>query len=200
MLEKNCPIEVFADKLRRRSSEDQSYAQGDSSNLSPRQLIDINNRAAEALAKEMGLWIDFSDVCNLGTPAPSGMENEVYLNSKGNLVYKVNNLMLSHSVGELLNRLMLHNAYFPQTRYDLYGFTGFGRGSIYPIIVQDYIEDVTYATPEDIDIYMSNLGFHQVGEARYSDGTIEIFDLRPRNVLKDQYGDIYVVDADFKVI
>lgn len=79
MLEKNCPIEVFADKLRRRSSEDQSYAQGDSSNLSPRQLIDINNLAAEALAKEMGLWLDFSDVCNLGTPAPSGMENEVYL-------------------------------------------------------------------------------------------------------------------------
>ncbi len=200
MLEKNCPIEVFADKLRRRSSEDQSNAQGDSSKLSPRQLIDVNNRAAEALAKEMGLWLDFSDVCNLGTPAPSGMENEVYLNNEGNLVYKVNNLMLSHSVGEFLNRLMLHNAYFPQTRYDLYGFTGFGRGSIYPIIVQDYIEDVTYATPEDIDLYMSKLGFHQVGEARYSDDTIEIFDLRPRNVLKDQDGDIYVVDADFRVI
>lgn len=200
MLEKNCAIEVFADKLRRRSSEDQSNAQGDSSKLSPSQLIDIDNSAAEALAKEMGLWLDFMEISNLGMPAPSGMENEVYLNSEGNLVYKVNNLMLSHSVSEFLNRLLLHNAYFPQTRYDLYGFTGFGRGSIYPIVVQDYIKDVTYASPEDIDAYMNNLGFNNIGEARYSDGTIEILDLRPRNVLKDQNGDLYVVDADFKVI
>ena len=112
MLEKNCAIEVFADKLRRRSSEDQSNAQGDSSKLSPSQLIDIDNSAAEALAKEMGLWLDFMEISNLGMPAPSGMENEVYLNSEGNLVYKVNNLMLSHSVSEFLNRLLLHNAYF----------------------------------------------------------------------------------------
>lgn len=200
MLTKNIPIEVFTDKLRRRSREDQSYAQRDSASLSSRQLIDLESRTVESLAKELGIWLDFSDVSRLGTPAPSGMENEVYLNNEGNLVYKVNNLMLSHSVGELLNRVLLHNYYFPQTRYDLYGFTGFGHGSVYPILVQDYIDDVTYATVEDIDFYMTSLGFHQVGEAQYANEVVEIKDLRPRNVLKDRNGDLYVIDADFKAL
>lgn len=200
MLTNQCPIEVFADKLRRRSAENQIHASRDSAALSSGQLIDIDKEAAESLAKEMGLWIDFSEVFELGIPAPSGMENEVYLSRDENTLYKVNNLMLSHSVSDLLSRVMLHNAFFPQTRYDLYGFTGFGRGSVYPILSQQYIKQVTYATPEEIDSYMQKMGFHNVGEARYANQVVVISDLRPRNVLKNSEGDIWVVDADFKVL
>lgn len=195
-----CPIEVFANKLRRRSEEAQSSARGAEATLSERQIIDIDNRCAEILAKEMGLWLDFSRIFDLGSPAPSGMENDVYLSKDGSTIYKVNNLMLSRSVSLLLNRLLLHNAYFPQTRYDLYGFTGFGNGSVYPIISQQYIKEVVHATPEEINHYMDLFGFTDSGPGKYTDGIIEIQDLFPRNVLTNKEGDFWVVDADFKVL
>ncbi|MCH5243726.1 MAG: hypothetical protein J1F29_02385 [Lentimicrobiaceae bacterium] len=45
---------------------------------------------------------------------------------------------------------------------------------------------------------MSRLGFHKTEDYTYSNNEITIADLRPRNVLKDSNGDIYVIDAGFK--
>lgn len=198
MFKEGCRIEVFADELRRRSEENQRNAQSNSTTLSERCIIDIDNSTAENLAKEKNLWIDISEVVNLGTPAPSGVENEVYLNKKGNLVYKVNNLMTSRCVSDFLQRILLHNSIFPQTGYELYGFTGFGNGNIYPILKQSYIFDSVYATPVEIDTYMSALDFDKVDEATFTNGEIIISDLYPRNVLKDKDGDLFVVDAEFR--
>jgi len=50
-----------------------------------------------------------------------------------------------------------------------------------------------------IDTYMSALGFiktERVGG--FTNGTYETWDLLPRNVLVDDEGDIYVVDAEIK--
>lgn len=200
MLAKNCPIEIFASECKRRSTENAKNASGNQIALSERQLIDIDNKTAEDLAKEKYLWVEFSEIMSLGVPAPSGVENDVYLNDETNVVYKVNNLMTSKNVSAFLERIILHNTVFPQTRYDLYGFTGFGNGSIYPIIVQDYIANATHATPDEIKEYMVNLGFVSCGKASFSNGYIEVSDLHPRNVLKDSDGDLYVVDAEFKTI
>lgn len=200
MLAKNCQIEVYAGKLRRRSEENCRNAQGDRTSLSDFKVTEIVNASAYSLAKEMELWLNFQDVVKLGIPIPSGVENDVYLSEDGNTVYKVNNLMLSHSVLNLLDRLILHNSIFPQTRYELYGFTGFGSNSIYPILQQDYIKDVTFSTPEDIKDYMESLGFQETAEASFSNEDIVISDLYPRNVLKDLNGDLYVVDANYRIL
>lgn len=200
MFKEGCRIEVFADELRRRSAENQRNAQSNSTTLSERRLIDIDNSTAENLAKEKNLWIEFSEVITLGTPAPSGVENDVYLNKQGNFVYKVNNLMTSRCVSDFLQRIMLHNSIFPQTGYELYGFTGFGNGNVYPILKQNYIFDTEYATPIEIDTYMSALDFEKVDEATFTNGEIVVSDLHPRNVLKDKDGDLYVVDAEFKKV
>ena len=200
MFKEGCRIEVFADELRRRSAENQRNAQSNSTTLSERRLIDIDNSTAENLAKEKNLWIDFSEVLTLGTPAPSGVENDVYLNKQGNFVYKVNNLMTSRCVSDFLQRIMLHNSIFPQTGYELYGFTGFGNGNVYPILKQNYIFDAEYATPIEIDTYMSALDFEKVDEATFTNGEIFVSDLHPRNVLKDKDGDLYVVNAEFKKV
>ena len=200
MFKEGCRIEVFADELRRRSAENQRNAQSNSTTLSERRLIDIDNSTAENLAKEKNLWIDFSEVLSLGTPAPSGVENDVYLNKQGNFVYKVNNLMTSLCVSDFLQRIMLHNSIFPQTGYELYGFTGFGNGNVYPILKQNYIFDAEYATPIEIDTYMSALDFEKVDEATFTNGEIIVSDLHPRNVLKDKDGDLYVVDAEFRKV
>lgn len=106
--------------------------------------------------------------------------------------------MTSKSVTGLLNRLLIHNSIFPQTSYELYGFTGFGNGSIYPILRQDYIINATYATPIEIETYMAALGFQKINDSTFTNNEIIVSDLFPRNVLKDIDGDIFVVDAEFK--
>ena len=155
---------------------------------------------AEALARRKGMWMEFSQISTLGTPFPSGVENDVYLNPKGNVIYKVNNLMTSKTLLSLFERLILHNSIFPQTGYLLKGFTGFGNGSIYPILRQDFIPNEREATPIEIDMYMSALGFQRIAEAKYSNGSVEVSDLHPRNVLRDSEGDLYVIDAEFKQV
>ena len=109
MFKEGCRIEIFADELRRRGEENKRNAQSDSAALSERGIIDLDNSTAEKLAKEKNIWIDISEIVNLGTPAPSGMENEVYLNQQGNYVYKVNNLMTSRCVSAFLQRIMLQS-------------------------------------------------------------------------------------------
>lgn len=198
LLEGDSRIEEALAECRRRGAQDAGNAQAVSGTLSERQRKEIENRAMEEYATEKGMWISMQDVFSLGVPAPSGNENDVYLDSKDGSVYKVNNLMNSKSISALLERLKLHNQYFPQTKYELVGFSGFGFGDVFPVLKQDYIDNSTFATPEEIDSYMGALGFKQSGEAAYSNGDVAISDLRPRNVLKSASGSIYVIDADFK--
>lgn len=157
------------------------------------------NQMIEAQAKESGLWTPIQNLSNLGTPFLSGNENDTYLDRENDAVYKMNNLVNSKNLPELFKRIDLHNELFPQTKYELVGFTGFGNGgTIYPIYKQEYIDNAEFATPEEIGNYMQALGFNKTGEAEYSNGDVTISDLRPRNVLKDAEGDVYVIDADFK--
>lgn len=45
---------------------------------------------------------------------------------------------------------------------------------------------------------MSTLGFEVLGDGAYSNREIIVKDIRPRNVMVDAEGDIYVVDAEFE--
>ena len=158
---------------------------------------EIETRAAEEYAKKNGLWIPMDKVFDLGTPGPSGNENDTYISNDG-YVYKVNNLMNSRGILPLFDRIRLHNQIFPSSRYEFVGFTGFDGRSVYPVFRQAYVHESTNATPKEIEEYMNTLGFSKINEHQYTNGDITISDLRPRNVLKDSEGDLYVVDAEFK--
>ena len=92
----------------------------------------------------------------------------------------------------------IHNQIFPQTSYSLVGFTGFGSGSVYPVLSQDFVPNEREATPIEIDMYMSAIGFTKIDESEYQKDNLIAFDLKPRNVLRDTDGDIFVIDVDFK--
>lgn len=182
--------------IRRSQSSGTNETQfGGSQSALSRQKIEA--RAAEEYAKENGLWIPMDKVFDLGTPGPSGNENDTYISNEG-YVYKVNNLMNSKGILPLFDRIKLHNQIFPSSRYEFVGFTGFDGRSIYPIFRQAYVHESTNATPEEIEEYMNTLGFSKINEHKYTNGDITISDLRPRNVLKDTDGDLYVVDAEFQ--
>lgn len=152
----------------------------------------------EKYAEDNNCWFSIEDVFALGTPGPSGSENDTYVDKEGGIVYKMNNLIHTGSFYKLFIRLMQHNKLFPQTAYVLVGFTGYKGRTIYPLLAQRYIEKAHPADVSDIQNYMTSLGFTQIDEWTYKADKIIISDLKPKNVLQDSDGDLYVIDAEIK--
>ena len=192
----NRRIECIADELRRRCGVYEAQSGTGKTALS---LSDVEAQAAEAYAKENGLWIPMERIAELGTPGMSGNENELYVFE--NIIFKVNNLMNTGSILALLEKAMMHNELFPETFYRFYAFTGFGGRSVYPILQQALVK-VAEPTPQiAIDTFMAALGFEKENrQGRYSNSRYIVWDLLPRNVLRDKDGDLFVVDAEIKRI
>ena len=188
----NSRIYEIADELRRRCQLYETQlrnGQGDVNHL------DIEQRVAEQYAKENGMWIAMSDIFDLGVPGPSGNENDTYVSN--NIIYKVNNLLNTGSILRLLDRVRWHNILFYDTAYTLHGFTGFDGRSIMPVLQQRLVKDAVPATTIEIETYMAAIGFIKKNdEGRYANSEYEVWDLVPRNVLKDKEGDIFIIDAE----
>ena len=156
---------------------------------------EIEQRVAEQYAKEHGIWIPMDNVFDLGTPGPSGNENDTYVAK--DTIYKVNNLLNSGGICKLLDKILLHNLIFPNTAYKLHGFTGYDGRTIMPVLEQERICESQPATQIMIDTYMAALGFERDGETgRFKGESYRVWDVVPRNVLVDKDGDMYVIDAE----
>ena len=190
----NRRIEAVADELRRRCKIYEAQFRDGQSHVSP---FEAEQRVAELFAKENGLWIPMERVFDLGTPGPCGNENDTYVSN--DIIFKVNNLLNSGSILRLFEKVRMHNEIFPDTFYQLHASTGFDGRTIMPILRQDLVKDAEPTPQIAIDTYMAALGFNRedvVG--RYSNPDYIVWDLIPRNVLRDRDGDIFVVDAEIK--
>ncbi len=157
--------------------------------------FEVEQRVAEQFAKENGMWIPMSEIFDLGVPGPSGNENDTYVSN--DIIYKVNNLLNTGSILRLLDRLIWHNNLFYETAYSLHGFTGFDGRTIMPVLRQQLIKDSVPATAVEIETYMAAIGFTKLNDkGRFANEEYAVWDLVPRNVLRDKDGDMYVVDAE----
>ena len=136
-------------------------------------------------------------IFDLGVPGPSGNENDTYVTDDS--IYKVNNLLNSGSILLLLEKVMMHNVIFPETYYRLHAFTGFDGRTVMPVLRQRRIANSEPTPQIAIDTYMAALGFNRLETVgRYANDVFTVWDLVPRNVLRDSDGDVYVVDAEIK--
>lgn len=192
----NCRIAAIADELERLCSLHEAQSGDSLKNVNP---FETEQRIAEQMAKRQGFWIPMTEIFNLGEPGPSGNENDTYVSEK--VIYKVNNLLNSGCILGLLRKILMHNIIFPDTAYSFYGFAGFDGRTIQPVIIQPRIADAHPATQIMIDTYMAALGFEKTAQAgRFVNSQYEVWDVIPRNVLVDDEGDIFVVDAEIKQI
>ena len=189
----NRRINEIADELRRRCQIYETQLRDGQGHVNS---IEAEQRVAEQYAKDQGIWIPMSDVFDLGAPGPSGNENDTYVSN--DIIYKVNNLLnCNGSILHLFERLMWHNNLFYDTAYTIHGFTGFEGRSIMPVLKQRLVKDALPATSVEIDTYMAALGFEkQEGKGRYSNHEFVVWDLVPRNVLRDKEGDLFIIDAE----
>ena len=192
----NRRIYEVADELIRRSQLYEAQLRDGQEHVS---RFEAEQRAAEQYAKENGKWVPMHEVFDLGTPGPSGNENDTYVSN--DIVYKVNNLLNSGSIVKLLEKISWHNILFYDTFYTLYGFTGFDGRTVMPILQQRLVKNAVLAMPIEIETYMAAIGFTKINnEGRYANADYEVWDVVPRNVLKDNDGDIYVIDAEIKIL
>ena len=190
----NRRIEAIADELRRRCELYEAQRGDCQPHVS---LFETEQRVAEAFANEKGLWLPMDKVFELGTPGPSGNENDTYVSD--DIIYKVNNLLNCGSILRLFEKIRIHNELFPDTYYQFHAFTGFDGRTIMPILKQDLVKDAEPTPQIAIDTYMAALGFYrEEAIGRYSNDVYTVWDLIPRNVLRDRDGDIFVVDAEIK--
>lgn len=190
----NLRIHEVADELRRRCQLYEAQLRDSQVDVNH---LDVEQRVAEQYAKENGIWIAMSDVFDLGVPGPSGNENDTYVSN--DIIYKVNNLLNTGSILSLLDRIMWHNNLFYDTAYTLHGFTGFEGRTIMPVLQQRLIKDAKPATQIEIETYMAAIGFVKIdNDGRFANDKYEVWDLVPRNVLKDSDGDIFIIDAEIK--
>ncbi|MBR6202597.1 MAG: hypothetical protein IKQ62_06305 [Bacteroidaceae bacterium] len=192
----NNRIKKISDDIARRCQLYEAESGDGKKHVSP---LEIEQRVSEVYAKENHLWMPMSAVFDLGMPGPSGHENDTYVS--GNNIFKVNNLLNSGGVIPLLERVILHNIIFPDTFYFFIGFTGYDGRSVMPVLRQDLIKDAIPATTVEIDTYMSAIGFTKCSsDGKYQNKDYIVWDVVPRNVLKDKEGDMYVVDAEIKCV
>ena len=159
--------------------------------------LEVEQRVAEQYAKDNGMWLPMSDVFNIGVPGPSGNENDTYVSN--DIIYKVNNLLNTGSILRLLDRLTWHNNLFYDTAYTLHAFTGFDGRTIMPVLQQRLVKDAVPATAIEIETYMAAIGFtKQNNEGRFANDEFVVWDLVPRNVLRDKEGDIFIIDAEIE--
>lgn len=154
----------------------------------------------EHYIKVNNCWISLDEMFRLGIPGPSGSENDTYVDLNGSIVYKMNNLIHTGSFYRLFHRLILHNQLFPQTAYQLLGFTGYEGRTIYPLLTQRYVENANPAEPSEIREYMLRLGFQETAEWTYQNNAYLISDLKPKNVLRDSDGDLFIIDAEIELL
>ncbi len=161
----------------------------------------------EAFAREAGCWHNDATQ-GIGAYYDNGQEQVVYLDPNNTrVVTKLNNLNLNVHWLELLDRIALHNTYFPATAYLLQGFGRDENHNFVAILTQCFIQSVPVSQQEIVD-YMLARGYELL--SHYDETLIDtvagyqsfvdtrngilVEDLHLNNVRKDRYGNIFVID------
>ena len=132
----------------------------------------------------------------------SGNECENWLDTIDNVLYKMNTLThCGEDLNKLFNRIEIYNSLFPFIALKFVGFQIMSDYTVFPIFSQPFITGARLASIEEIETYMRTLGFQPTGEdGKYLRGKLLLWDIKPKNVLITDSGEIAVIDAEITVL
>lgn len=155
----------------------------------------------ESWAKKEGIWIDNIDnsiALDLGEEIAEGGEAKVYDNG----VTVLKTIGLDYFILPILalDRISLHNAYFPETKMEVIGF-GRDSDSQFKILVRQTFIEGERVTDNEIKDFMLKMGFKLQNPNNWTYVTPEIYlsDMHDENVIKSKYGTIFVIDCDIRL-
>lgn len=155
----------------------------------------------ERWAKAVGVWTERTDEVltgALGEQIAEGGEARVYDN--GTTLIKSIGLDYFILPSLALDRISLHNAYFPETRLVVIGFGRTAAGDFKVIVEQPFIEG-TCVSDDEIVAFMKNMGFELRNPRNWTYSTPDIYlsDMHDENVIKSAMGTIFVIDCDIRI-
>jgi hypothetical protein len=149
----------------------------------------------EIYAKHEGIWFDYENDIEQkweGVEGRGGQEAEVYKGMNFSLWKVVDYYQNSDNPLEFLdNRVAIHNLLFPDTKYELIGFSK-KKDRFQFIITQPFIEGRNYRKDDHFPDYMESLGYEQIDDTTYYNKFFIIRDLHEANVIKTQKGFAFV--------
>jgi len=152
-------------------------------------------RLMEIYAKHERIWFDYEkDIVQNreGVEGKGGQEAEVYKGEHYSLWKVVDYYQNSDTPLEFLdNRISIHNLLFPDTKYELVGFTKKGNRLQF-IIEQPFVEGRNYRKEDHFPEYMEVLGYEQIDDTTCYNKYFIIKDLHEANVIKTQTGFAFV--------
>ena len=173
----------------------------------------IQEILVENWARIVGYWFDFPEQelvnickmqndCTEGVIVDNGTESVVFFDINGRAVYKLISLKHYNVLRLALDRIIIHNALFPETALVVLGFGRDECGQFVVIVRQNYIEgDVV--SEDERELFMMSMGFTGAGmdygmHLNYRTNELYVGDLNEYNVIKGAHG-VNVIDADCRL-
>ena len=180
------PIQTIACYLR--SSQE--------SNRIPQSEQQVKSQEAARLidfAKKNNLWFSKFDASNY---ISEGAEQKVYLMNSYQ-VFKLNDSIYFTNWLDYLHNLLLHNCFFPDTSYELIGFTSLNK-TLYSVVKQNYIQITEPTNLSVVKQFLEVNGFLNIRNHDYFNPNLGIIleDLHDENVLVNN-GIYYFIDTVF---
>lgn len=149
-------------------------------------------KSLEKYISENKLWI----VVDLTQYVSEGAEQKVYLKDAEN-VLKLNDSIYYNSWKDYLNNLLLHNYFFPDTAYDLIGFTK-DNDILYAVVQQAYVSITATTDLKQVKEFLTLNGFENNRNNDYINRELGIIleDLHDENVLTRNKV-LYFIDTVF---
>lgn len=164
----------------------------------------IQESLVELWARITGCWFDKPNLylSSISQVIDYGTESTVFFDVSRRLVRKFITLKHYNVLRLALDRIILHNALFPNAYLKVIGF-GKDVKSFGILVEQPYIEGSITEEKERAS-FMYCLGFKDAGEdygmhLNYKTDTLYVGDLNEFNVYKHESGAIFVFDADCRL-
>lgn len=142
----------------------------------------------------------------VGESIGHGEENFVYhAKYDDTKVIKLNDFTMTDSlfrINEFIDRINAHNQFMPKDKYTPLGFAYNQKGDPCIVMEQPYLKGTT-PTREEITQYLTDHGFKldmiQISadevDLGWTNGEFDLWDAEPRNVIKDENGDLHFFDT-----
>lgn len=166
--------------------------------------IEVNRKIEaqlEKYARHENFWFDYEDFTNKYPYLAKGEEARIFEAEDKAFVYKAVNYSYfdpKYSPLDFIDeRISLFNYLFPETKYELIGFTRDSQGNFRFILKQPFIIKHKTPTPRKVsELMKSILGEDsQLTSEQFANREHHVSDLHLGNVIQDKHGNIFVIDA-----
>ena len=165
------------------------------------QLAETQEQIIEQWARASHCWIENADKIltqQFGEHIAEGGEAKIYDHG----AYIIKTIGLDYYLQPIfaLDRISLHNAWFPETHLKVLGFGREAEGNFVVIVEQAHIQGVQL-TNNEIASFAKSLGFSLINPRNWTYATPQTYlsDLHDENLIKSAEGNIFVIDCDIRI-